>query len=119
MNNHSIVGRVGKDAEVRDAGKNKVTTFSVAWSSPFGEKNTTWFKVNLFGDRFVKLAGYIKKGDMIGVTGPTELKPYTTKDGQERTSLESDGTNVTLMGNKRSEGTSDTTSDTDDDEVPF
>ena len=60
MNNLSIVGRVGKDAEVRDAGRNKVVNFSIAWSSPFGEKETTWFNVSLFGERFVKLATYMK-----------------------------------------------------------
>lgn len=121
MNNLSIVGRVGKDAEVRDAGRNKVVNFSLAWSSPFGEKETTWFNVSLFGERFVKLATYIKKGDQLGVNGEVSLRKYTTKDGDERTSLEINGTNVTLLGgSNRNEGTaSGPTASVEDDSIPF
>lgn len=120
MNSFNVAGRVGKDAEVRQAGKTPVTSFSLAYSSPFGEKKTTWFNVSLFGDRFTKLAGYIKKGDFIAVTGSVEEKEFTGRDGEIRKSLEINATDVTLVpGGSKSGAGSSSSDDEEDSEIPF
>lgn len=121
MNNLSIVGRVGKDAEIRKAGAYEVVSFSIAWTNPRGQKNTTWFNVSLFGDRFVKLAPYIQKGNQIGIEGVVELREYQNKDGETRTSLELNGNNVTLLGSRNGGSTQSggSADDEGDDSVPF
>lgn len=104
MNSLSIIGRVGGNAEVRKAGNYDVVNFSIAWTDPRGQKETTWFNVSLFGDRFAKLAPYIMKGDQIAVQGSVKLRKYTTRDGAEGSSLELNGENVTLLSNNRGNG---------------
>ena len=65
------IGRVGKDAVTRHtSGGKPVTGFSVAFDSGYGDsKQTLWFDCNAWGERYEKLAEYIKKGDNIGVAG--------------------------------------------------
>ena len=41
------------------------------------------------------------KGTQIGITGEISLRPYTTKDGVEKTSLECRVSDVTLLGGKQ------------------
>lgn len=120
MNNLSIVGRVGKDAEIRKAGSYDVVSFSIAWTNPRGQKNTTWFNVSLFGERFTKLASYIQKGNQIAIEGVVELREYQNKDGETRYSLELNGNNVTLLaGNRGGSSQSGGSDDDDDSSVPF
>ncbi len=101
MNVLNAIGRVGKDPELRYTPQQKpVLKFSLALGSGYGQnKTTTWLTVSLWGDRAQKLSEMIAKGDRIGVTGEISLREYE-KDGQKRSSLELNASNVTLLGNK-------------------
>jgi single-strand DNA-binding protein len=136
MNVFTGIGRLGRDAEVRytQAGT-PVTTFAVAIEDGFGgNKTTTWLDCAMFGERGEKIAGYIRKGDRIGVTGSIRLDTYTTRDGVEKSKVALRVVDVTLLGGKqdrqdapRSEprpsgGTGPaehTGDDFDDDDIPF
>ncbi len=103
MNIFTGIGRLGRDAEVKytQAGK-PVTTFAVAIEDGFGDnKVTSWLDCAMFGERGEKLAGYIRKGDRIGVTGSIRMDAYTTRDGAEKSKIALRVADVTLLGDKR------------------
>jgi single-strand DNA-binding protein len=102
MNVLSFTGNAGRDAETRftPAG-DAITSFSVALSSGYGDKKvTTWLNCSLFGKRGETLAQYITKGTLLGVVGEFQARPYTTKEGAEKISLEVRVSDVTLLGKK-------------------
>lgn len=80
-----IIGRVGRDAELKDAGSHKVAKFSVA-VSPSKDK-TLWINVTSWDRRAEIDAQYVKKGMMVYVEGTLqEPRTYTTKDGETKVS---------------------------------
>lgn len=100
MNNYTCIGRIGKDAVVRSGGSRQVTGFSLAVDSGFGDKKQTlWLDCSWWGDRGVKVAEYIRKGDRLGVSG--ELG---TREHDGKTYITLDVRDVTLLGEKKEGG---------------
>lgn len=97
MNLFSCIGRVGKDAVVRQtAGGDAVASFSVAVDSGFGDKKkSAWFDCSFWGKRAETVGPMIKKGDRIGLTG--EL---STREHDGKTYLTLRVGDVTLLGVK-------------------
>lgn len=94
-----IVGNLGRDAELQTpSGTSSFLKFSVADTNY--RKVTTWFECTLWGKRAEKLAEYLKKGTKVMVRGEISLNKYSTRDGQERTSLDVNVDNVELLGGK-------------------
>jgi single-strand DNA-binding protein len=104
MNNLSATGNIGSDAEVRHTASGAViTSWSFALSSGYGDKRkTTWLRCNLFGDRGEKLAPMLLKGTQVAVNGEISLNEYVAKDGTNKSSIELNVSNVTLLGKKDS-----------------
>ena len=66
----SGVGRIGKDAVVRQAGSDKVTGFSLAMDNGYGDKKETlWFDCSGWGKRYEAVAPYLLKGAQVFVAG--------------------------------------------------
>jgi single-strand DNA-binding protein len=91
----TIVGNVGKDAEMRYLKDGTaVANFNVAVSKVTGrgetrQEKTTWFKVTVWRERAETAVQYIKKGMKILVTGEVDASAYTDKtSGEPRASLE-------------------------------
>jgi len=102
MNNINVTGNIGRDAETRitPAGKS-VTSFSVAVKSGWGKnESTTWMNCSIWGDRGVKLAEYLTKGALVGVSGEFSAREWTNKEGETKTSCEVNVNDVTLLGGK-------------------
>jgi len=59
-----------------------------------------YMKRNLFGDRGEKLAPMLLKGTQVGVNGEISLNEYVAKDGTNKSSIELNVSNVTLLGKK-------------------
>lgn len=96
MNVFTGIGRAGRDAEVRHTPSDKVVmSVGLAIDSGFGDnKQTTWLDCSAWGERFAKVAEYIKKGDRVGVSGEIgtrehEGKTYVTLNVREVTLLAS------------------------------
>lgn len=94
MNVCNFIGRIGKDAVTRFTQSGKpVTGWSIAIDTGLGDnKTTTWIDCALWGERGEKIAGYIHKGDRIGVSGELgtrehEGKTYVTLNVREVTLL--------------------------------
>lgn len=80
MKNITIAGNIGKNAEIRNAGQNKVTGWTVAVDDGWGDNKTTiWFDCNFWGQRGEKVAPYIQKGGKITVTGELSKREHDGK----------------------------------------
>lgn len=105
----TITGPMGKDPETRSTPSGaKVTSWSVATSIGFGEKKqTVWWNVSYWGDKFDKMLPYLKKGKIISITGSLSREPqiYTGKDGVAKVSaLDITAEMINFVGTERKEG---------------
>lgn len=85
MNTITILGRVGREPEMRTtANGTQVVSFPVADSKKVkGVETTTWFDCAVFGARGATLQQYVQKGDQIMVTGEMELQTFQKNDGTQ------------------------------------
>ena len=95
VNKVILVGRLGKDPEVRRMTNGEpVVTMSVATSEAWkkdGEKQerTEWHRVVIFNPHLAQVAEkYLKKGAQLYVEGQLQTRKWTDKDGQEKYSTE-------------------------------
>ena len=99
MNNITIAGQLGRDAEVRFLSNgDPVASFSVA-DSQGKDKATIWWRCSLFGKRAQSLAPYLMKGQSVTVSGNVALREYE-QDGVKKTSMEIRVNDVALQGGK-------------------
>ena len=76
-----VIGNLGKDAEVRQAGSSTVCGFSVAAKVGFGDKaKTIWIDCSIWGKRAEsQLPQYLKKGTKVTVIGEMNEREYNGK----------------------------------------
>ena len=106
-----IVGRVGRDAEMRFTPSGvPVTSFSVAvnrvWNNQSGERQeqTTWFRITCWR-RLAETAGeWVKKGQLILVEGEVQARGYVDKDGNAQASLELTASNFKFLSSRAEAG---------------
>ena len=98
----TIAGNIGKDAEIRTAGQNKVTGWTVAVDDGYGDnKRTLWFDCNWWGGRGEKVSQYIRKGEKITVSGE-----MSTREHEGKTYLTVNVNDVKLQGGNSGGGNS-------------
>lgn len=102
MNSYNAIGGIGKDAELKfTANGDAICNFSFAASTGYGDKAiTTWINCSIWGKRAEALAPMLLKGNRVGITGELTNRPYTTKDGAQKHSLELRVSDLTLLGGK-------------------
>ena len=89
MNKISLIGRLGRDPEVKQTTNGKaVATFTLAVDRRFknasGQKEADWVNIVAW-DKSAELIGqYVKKGDQIGVIGRLQIRNYDGTDGQKK-----------------------------------
>ncbi len=77
MNTISFIGRLGKDAELKDISGTSCLSFSVASDVGFKDKKTTnWFRCAVWGKQADALHKYLTKGTKIMVCGELTARPY-------------------------------------------
>tara|TARA_R110002020_G_C16275085_1_gene771394 strand:+ start:632 stop:1045 length:414 start_codon:yes stop_codon:yes gene_type:complete len=110
VNKVILVGRLGKDPEVRalDSGV-KVASFSLATSESYRDKNTgekventEWHNVVLWRGIAEVAEKYLQKGSLVYIEGSLKTEQYD-KDGETRYSTKVVGQKLTMLGGK-SEG---------------
>ena len=114
-NSISFVGRLGRDAEIKQIGDSSVCKFSVASDVGFGDKKiTNWFFCDLWGKRGDALCQYLAKGTQVFIIGTLTIKE---KDGKTYVGVKVNEVEMLSKsnGNQNSgEGNND-----DNDNVPF
>ena len=107
-----IVGRLGQDPEMRYTPSGQpVTTFGVAtdrrWTDQAGQqqKETTWFRVSVWGKQAEACNQYLVKGQQVLVEGRLRPDPatgepriWTGNDGVARASYELTSWTVKFLG---------------------
>lgn len=86
MNLVVLVGRLGRDAEVRHTTAGTVCNLSVATDERVGrgrERVTTWHKVVVWSGA----AASLKKGELVAVEGRLRTEKWKDKQGREREQL--------------------------------
>jgi len=128
-----IVGNLGRDPEMRYAPNgNAVTSLSVASNRTYTDSNgqrvkeTTWFRVSVWGKQAESVNTYLQKGSSVLVEG--ELRPdketgnprtFTRSDGSIGTSYEVNARTVRFLSTKGGSTNSDIGSGGTDEEIPF
>lgn len=101
MNSCNFIGRIGRDAESKPVGKHEVANWPIAVDVGYGDnKSTLWIDCALWGERAPKLAGMLRKGDNVGVSGSISLRDYQAKDGSTKTTIVMRVADVKLLGTK-------------------
>lgn len=119
MNVLTVVGNLGKDAEVRHTQNgDPVAGFSVAFKSGFGQKaQTNWLDCSIWGKRAEGgLIPYLTKGTQVAVSGELGTREYNDK-----TYLTLRVSEITLVGDKPDSGRSPAapSNGPDDSDIPF
>jgi single-strand DNA-binding protein len=105
-NSVQLIGRLGKDPEVKTFNNSKKATFSIATTDTYknqkGEKmeDTQWHNIIIWG----KLAGvaekYLKKGQEVAVEGKLVHRQYET-NGEKRYVTEINVNDLLMLGGKK------------------
>ena len=92
----TVIGRLGRDPEMRYMPNgDPVTSFSIAtdrvWNDKNGQKQkeTTWFRVSVFGKSAESTNQYLSKGKLVLIEGRLRVDPKT---GGPSTFTRQDGT---------------------------
>ena len=97
INKVIIVGRLGKDPEIRRMNNgDPVVNLSVATSENWRDKSTgerkektEWHRVVIFNEHLAKTAeSYLKKGSHVYLEGALQTRKWTDQSGQEKYSTE-------------------------------
>lgn len=104
VNKITLLGRVGKEPDVRslDNGK-KVATFSLATSERYtvnGEKKETteWHNIVAWDPLAGIIEKYVNKGDMLYIEGKITNRSYNDKDGNNRYITEIIARDLKMLG---------------------
>lgn len=82
MNSVNITGRLTKDPVASETHEKKpVTSFSIAYNEPYGQKAVSYFDVTAFGKTADFARTWLKKGTKVEVTGRLKQERYTSRDG--------------------------------------
>ena len=132
-----LVGRIGRDAELRATPKGtqvaetSVAVDDLAKKKPEGGYETEWFRIKVWGRQAETLAPMLLKGNLVLVEGRLSIRMFeSTRDKQMRYSAEVSTDRVVLLGSpggQRSASARDTqpvdeldqTADINADDIPF
>ena len=102
-----LLGRLGKDPEVRYTASNvAVGNFSVATSeyrkdqSGNWAEHTEWHNIVVFGKTADNVKKFLKKGSEVFIEGRLQTRKWTDKEGRDRYTTEILGDNVRFVGGK-------------------
>ena len=108
LNKVVLMGRLTKDPALRRTGSGTaVTSFSLACDRDFksqsGEKETDFIEVVAWKNTAEFVSKYFSKGRMAVVDGRLQIRDWTDKAGNKRTTAEVVADNVYFADSKRSE----------------
>ncbi|MBK5278796.1 MAG: single-stranded DNA-binding protein [Bacteroidia bacterium] len=107
-NSVNLIGRLGKDPEVKTFGKNQKASFSIATSDSYknqkGEKveDTQWHNIVIWGKLADVASKYLKKGAEVAVEGKLIHRAYETDKGEKKYVTEINVNDFLMLGSKQS-----------------
>lgn len=93
LNKAMLIGNVGREPEVRDAGSTRVANFSLAttdrrFKDKDGKPRTEWHNVTAWGKLAEIIEQYVHKGDSLYIEGRIQTRKWQGKDGSDRYTTE-------------------------------
>jgi single-strand DNA-binding protein len=126
LNKVMIIGRLGRDPEMRYTPSGKpVTTFSVAthrsWNTSEGERRTEteWFNVVAWGNLAEICKEYLAKNRLVYIDGRLQTRHWDDSEGNKHTSVEIVANEMIMLDERRDNEQSPETASTEEDEFPF
>lgn len=108
MNSVVLVGNLGADPELRQAGDKDVCNFRIA-TSEYGDK-TEWHSIVVWGNQAQSCGQYLSKGSKVAIHGRLQTRQWEDKEGNTRYTTEIVANNVEFLssGNSASTESGDT-----------
>jgi single-strand DNA-binding protein len=112
LNKVQIIGRVGKDPELRyTTNGSAIVNITVATSRKWKDKGTgqaseetEWHRVSAF-ERLAEIIGeYVRKGSLIYVEGRLKTRKWTDKDGRDVYATEIIADQMQMLGGRNEDG---------------
>jgi single-strand DNA-binding protein len=107
-NSVQLIGRLGKDPDVKTFGDNKKkASLSIATTDSYknakGEKveDTQWHNLVIWGSLAGVAEKYLKKGQEIAVEGKLVHRAYETNAGEKRYVTEINVNDLVMLGSKQ------------------
>jgi len=103
-----LIGNLGRDPEVQTFENGlKKATFTLATTETYKsregarEQHTEWHRIVLWRALADIAETYLKKGNQIFLEGRIRTNQWKDKDGNPRTTVEIEGTSMTMLGGRR------------------
>ncbi len=106
-NSVQLIGRLGKDPDVKTFNKNKRATFSLATTDSYknhkGEsvQDTQWHNVVIWGPLAEVAEKFLKKGQEIALEGKLVHRNYETDNGEKKFITEIAVNDLVMFGGKQ------------------
>lgn len=110
LNRVQLIGRLGRDPEVRNTASSVVANFSLATSERFKDRDgnqqekTEWHKVVAWGKLAELARDYLTSGREVYVEGSIESREWTDKEGAKRTTVEIKARELVFLGSAKDQG---------------
>ena len=107
-NSVQLIGRLGKDPEIKtfEKSKRKLATVLLATNETYtnqkGEKvqDTQWHNLVVWGRLVNIVSNYLKKGSEIAIEGKLVHRSYETSNGEKRYITEINVNDLVMLGGK-------------------
>jgi single-strand DNA-binding protein len=126
LNKVMIIGRLGRDPEMRYTPSGKpVTTFSVAthrtWNTSEGERRTEteWFNVVAWGSLAEICKEYLSKNRLVYIEGRLQTRHWDDAEGNKHTSVEIVANEMIMLDDRKENDQTPETEAGEEDEFPF
>ena len=126
MNKVLLLGRLGKDPEVKETRfKSKMTKFSLATTDmgkgDDGQKTerTSWHNIVTFNRQAETCAEFLKKGSQVFIEGRLVHRSWEGDDGQKKYAPEIHAHSVTFTGSKKDNQKAEKEWQPTSDDIPF
>ena len=96
-----VVGKLGRDPEIKDVAGKKLAKFSIAVSKKVKDQEiTTWYKAELWEQKADLAERFLFKGNEVFVKGEPKLEIWTDKDGNAKAEIAIRVNTIVLIGGK-------------------
>jgi single-strand DNA-binding protein len=106
VNKVILIGNLGRDPELRQAGQSTVATLSLATQERRKDKDgnwsdhTEWHRVTLWGRDAENAGKYLTKGKQVYIEGRLQTRKWQDKDGADRYTTEVVADVMRFLGGK-------------------
>lgn len=127
MNCVSLVGRITKDLELKQAGQTSKCDFTIAVNRTFareGQQQADFINITVFGKQAENLVKYQSKGNLISVAGALNIDQYQDKEGNNRSFTKVLANSIGYLesnksNNNQGNNASFQSIDLNEDDIPF